>query len=223
MSFADGRAVLSEQIAQKIIDEIKAGGLSPGDKLPSEKQLIEKYQVSRITVREALRTLKVMNIINIKQGKGAFVSSVDISLLIDHMDFVSLLEKTTVLNLFEARRILEPEIAALAAQRITEQEIEDLRALLTQDNFDVILHQKIAECTKNPVLIRFVASIWTLSDMSRRRTSKIPGVKQKTYKMHEQLIEALASHDAALAKKLMCEHLEYIEGCYQTLVDTTDS
>lgn len=134
-------------------------------------------------MREALRTLKVMNIINIKQGKGAFVSSVDISLLIDHMDFVSLLEKTTVLNLFEARRILEPEIAALAAQRITEQEIEDLRALLTQDNFDVILHQKIAECTKNPVLIRFVASIWTLSDMSRRRTSKIPGVKQKTYKM----------------------------------------
>ena len=121
MSFADGRAVLSEQIAQKIIDEIKAGVLSPGDKLPSEKQLIEKYQVSRITVREALRTLKVMNIINIKQGKGAFVSSVDISLLIDHMDFVSLLEKTTVLNLFEARRILEPEIAALAAQRITEQ------------------------------------------------------------------------------------------------------
>lgn len=87
-----------------------------------------------------------------------------------------------MLNLFEARRILEPEIAALAAQRITEQEIEDLRALLTQDNFDVILHQKIAECTKNPVLIRFVASIWTLSDMSRRRTSKIPGVKQKPTK-----------------------------------------
>lgn len=217
MSFADSKVVLSEQIAQKIIEEIKTGVLGPGDKLPSEKQLIEKYQVSRVTVREALRTLKVMNIISIQQGKGAFVTTADISLLVDHMNFVLLLEQTTVANLFEARRTLEPRIAAIAAQRITDEEIADLRALLAQDNFDVVLHQKIAECTKNPVLIRFVDSIWTLNDLSRRRTSKIPGVKPKAYQQHERLIEALAAHDAELAERLMAEHLAFVENCYQTI------
>ena len=222
MSLADSKVVLSEQIAQMIIEEIKTGVLGPGDKLPSEKQLIEKYQVIRITVREALRTLKVMNIISIQQGKGAFVTSADISLLVDHMNFVSLLEQTTVANLFEARRILEPRIAALAAQRITDEEIADLRALLTQDNFDVVLHQKISECTKNPVLIRFVASIWTLSDLSRRRTRKMPGVKSKAYQQHERLIEALAAHDAELAERLMAEHLAFVESCYQTIADKAE-
>lgn len=223
MSLVDSKSVLSEQIAQQIIDDIKAGVLSPGEKLPSEKQLIEKYQVSRITVREALRSLKVMNIISIQQGKGAFVTSADVSLLIDHMDFVSLLEQTTVLNLFEARLLLEPGIAALAAQRITDEEILDLRALLKQDNFDIVLHQKISECTKNPVLIRFVASIWTLSELSRKKTSKLPGVKSKAYQQHEALINALAAHDSKLSETLMYEHLQFVENSWcQNLIDPAD-
>lgn len=219
-SLSNRKAILSEQIVEKIIEDIKNGVLSSGDKLPSEKQLIEIFQVSRVTIREALRTLKVMNVIDIQQGKGAFVTSEDVNLLIDHMDFVNLLGQTTIANLFEARRNLEPQIAAIAAERITDEEIAMLRQLLTQDNFDIILHQKIAECTKNPILIRFVSSIWGLGELSRQMTSKIPGVKTTAYSQHAQLIEALAAHDAERAKTLMAEHLQYVEANYRSRTES---
>ncbi len=212
---AENKAILSEQIVQKIIDEIKCGNLRPGEKLPTEKQLVDLFQVSRITVREALRTLKVMNIIDIKQGKGAFITSTDVNLLIDQLDFVFLLEKTTISQLFEARRALEPQIAAIAAARITDEEVAEMRVMSQQDGYDILLHQKIAECTKNPVLVRFVSSIWSMGEISRQMTSKIPGVKTVAYSQHAALIEALAAHDGNQARALMSKHLEFVENTYR--------
>lgn len=214
-TLGDIKVTLSEQIVQKIMDDIKSGVLVPGEKLPSEKKLIEKFQVSRITVREALRTLQVMNIIDIQQGRGAFVTSTVASLLIDHMDFVSLLSQSTIDNLFEARRILEPEIAAIAAERITDEDIQELQSLLEQDNYDIKLHQKIAECTKNPVLIRFILSTWSLGELSRQMTSRLPGVKNTAYDNHVKLVEALSARDKELSRKLMTEHLQHVEDSYR--------
>lgn len=215
MALLSEKAILSEQIVQNIIGEIKCGNLKSGQKLPSEKQLVDLYQVSRITVREALRTLKVMNIIDIKQGKGAFVTSTHVNLLIDQLNFVFLLENTTISQLFEARKALEPQIAAIAAMRITKEEVEQMRKIVGQDGYDIILHQKMAECTKNPVLVRFVSSIWSMGEVSRQMTSKIPGVKPTAYTQHMQLIDALEMHDAQRARTLMTEHLEFIETNYK--------
>ena len=74
--------ILAEQIVQSILEDVKAGRLKPGDKLPSEKQMLAIYQVSRGPVREALRTLRIMKVIDIKQGKGAFVTTLDSGLLL---------------------------------------------------------------------------------------------------------------------------------------------
>jgi DNA-binding FadR family transcriptional regulator len=205
------KTILSEQIAQIIVEDIKNGVLKPGEKLPSEKQLIEIFNVSRNTIREALRILKFMNIIDIRQGMGSFVTSVEANLLIDQLDLVFLVENTSIKHLFEARRLIEPKIAGIAAQRITDEEVDELYELLKQDNHDLAFHQKIADITRNPVLIRFVSSIWSLGAMSRQRTSAIPDVKRQAYEQNLEIVEALRDRDSQRAEDLMMQHLQFVE------------
>ena len=203
-ALGDNKAILSEQIVKQIIEDIKKGVLRPGDKLPPEKKLIELYKVSRGSVREALRTLKIMNVIDIQQGKGAFVTSLEASLLVEHLEFVFMLEETTIFNLFEARRIIEPELAA------------EMRELIQgEEGVDIELHQKIAEATRNPILIRFLSSVWSLGEISRQRTSKLPGVKEKAYRGHTQLVDAIEEHNPEKARKLMREHIAFVEANYR--------
>lgn len=215
-ALGDNKAILSEQIVKQIIEDIKKGVLRPGDKLPPEKKLIELYKVSRGSVREALRTLKIMNVIDIQQGKGAFVTSLEASLLVEHLEFVFMLEETTIFNLFEARRIIEPELAAIAAIRASDEEIAEMRELIQgEEGVDIELHQKIAEATRNPILIRFLSSVWSLGEISRQRTSKLPGVKEKAYRGHTQLVDAIEEHNPEKARKLMREHIAFVEANYR--------
>lgn len=211
------KTTLSKQIVENILDKIKAGELGPGDKLPSEKELVEIYDVNRNSVREALRTLDIMNVIYIQQGKGAFVTSLETELLVEHLDFVFMIEDSAIYNLFEARRILEPEMAAIAAIRATDEEIKKMIDFLSKEDkedIDADLHQMIIEITKNPILIRFMNSIWSLLDISRKKTSVLPGVEEKTYKHHKLIVNAIVEHDPELAKKYMKEHIDFIESSY---------
>lgn len=212
----DRDAILSEEIVKNILEDVKKGKLKPGDKLPSEKQMLEIYQVSRGPVREALRTLRVMNVIDIKQGKGAFITSLDPGMLIEHLEFVFDLDTSTVFNLFETRSIFEPEIAYLAAIRATKEEIDGLRKIAAQGyQVDIILHEMIAKAAKNPFLLRFVSSITHLGEMSRNKTSQVPGVPQKAHEQHLQLVNAIAKHDGELARRLMREHLDFVVASYR--------
>jgi GntR family transcriptional repressor for pyruvate dehydrogenase complex len=209
----------------QILGDVKCGALKPGDKLPSEKRLLEIYKVSRGSVREALRTLKIMNVIDIMQGKGAYVTSLDTGRLIQHLDFIVELDSASVLSLFEARQILEPEMAAMAALRATEEDIADMQKLLDNDyHVDIILHEKIAECTKNPILIRFVSSVYHMGEISREKTSGVPGVVEKVHGQHTALVEAIASRDPERARESMRNHLEFVVSSYRRyLAGHTDS
>jgi len=214
------RQVLSEEIVEQILGDIVEGRLKPGDKLPSEKKLLEIYGVSRVSVREALRTLEIMNVIDIFQGKGAFVSSLDPGQLVEHLQFVFILDKSTVFSLFEARGILEPEIAALAAERASDEQIAQMKALLAEGfdaRVDQQLHEKIAYATGNPILIRFITSISRIGEMSRQKTSTMPGVKERAHEQHQLLVEAIAAHDAAGARERMAEHLRSVADDYRRL------
>ena len=208
--------ILSERIVKAILEDVKQGRLKPGDKLPSEKQMLEIYQVSRGPVREALRTLRIMNVIDIKQGKGAFITSLDPGLLVEHLEFVLELDNSTIFDLFEVRQMLEPEMAYLAALRAGDAEIVALRQTAAQGfQMDIILHEMIADAAKNPILKRFMSSIAYLGDMSRQRTSTVPGVKETAHEQHLKLVDAIARRDAVLSRELMKEHLDFVSHSYR--------
>src|SRR3982074_232436 len=111
------RLKLSEQIAQQILGQIADGTLKPGDRLPTEPHLLEQLGVGRSTLREALRSLSGMGLLDIRQGQGVCVGSAASSVGLRRLDWALLLGSREMLNLVEARKALEIQIAALAAER----------------------------------------------------------------------------------------------------------
>jgi len=205
----------------KLLSLIKKRQLRPGDKLPPERELAATMGVSRPSLREALRALAIMNVIEIRQGSGTYVSSLETGLLVEHLDFVFSLDDSTFLQLFEARKILEAGIVEVAAQRITDQEIAELEACLARSlksvndhqaflQTDLELHEKIAAASKNPILIRFMAAISQLGIASRRRTVDIPGVPEQVLKDHRAIVEALKARDPQAARQALLQHLKNI-------------
>lgn len=215
------KSALPEQISAKLLSLIKERQLRPGDKLPPERELAAIMGVSRPSLREALRALAIMNVIEIHQGSGTYVSSLEPGLLVEHLDFVFSLDDSTFLQLFEARKILEAGIVEVAAQRITDQEIAELEACLTRSlksvndhqaflQTDLELHEKIAAASKNPILIRFMAAISQLGIASRRRTVEIPGIPEQVLKDHRAIVEALKARDPQAARQALLQHLKNI-------------
>lgn len=213
---------LSEEIVARLLSLIKEKELRPGDKLPPERELAATMQVSRPSLREALRALAIMNIIEIRQGDGTYVTSLDPELLVEHLDFVLSLDDSTFLTLFEARKIMEVGIVALAVQRITDEEIEELEACLSKSieavedheaflQADVELHEKIVKAAQNPILSRFMASISRLGLASRRRTVEIPGVPRQSVEDHQAIVKALKARDPETARQAMLRHLNNVQ------------
>jgi len=146
---------------------VSAHELTAGQQLPAERVLAERFQVSRNVVREALRSLAAMNVLEIRHGIGVFVASLDIDSLVEPLEFALTLEKGTFESLTEARLLLEPGIAALAAARASKRDIAVLRRLLEDSEAsvaeptlflatDIALHNHVVGMSRNPVLARVV-------------------------------------------------------------------
>jgi GntR family transcriptional regulator, transcriptional repressor for pyruvate dehydrogenase complex len=222
--------VIPEKIAKRILSLIKEKQLKPGDRLPSERDLAAMMGISRPSLREALRALSILNIIEIRQGDGTFVTSLDTALLVEPLEFIFSLDYSTFFNLFEARKILELGIIALAAKRITSEEILRMEACLnhSKENIhnhevfvqnDIELHDLIAQAAKNPILYRFAKSISKLGEVSRSKTVEIPGVPEQTTIDHENIISALKKRDSFAAEEAMLAHLANVERKLKVLSD----
>ncbi len=213
---------LPKEITTRLLDMIREKALRPGDQLPPERELAAMMGVSRPSVREALRALALMNVLDIRQGSGTYVSSLDTSLLIEHLDFVFSLDDSTFLELFEARKILEAGIVALAAKKVTDKEINTLQEIVTRSTEDINdleafllndreLHEAITHVADNPILTRFMVSLSKLGLASRSRTVRIPGVAEQTIEDHQCIVAALRDRDPEQAKTAMLEHLSNVE------------
>ncbi|GIV77331.1 FadR family transcriptional regulator [Litorilinea aerophila] len=216
------KSAISEDIVANLLSLIRERELRPGDKLPPERELAAMMQVSRPSLREALRALSIMNVIEIRQGDGTYVTSLEPNLLMSHLDFVFALTDATFLELFEARKILEPGIVAMAAARITDEEIAQLEACLARSMekthepeafvaADLELHETIARAAKNSILERFMASISQLGRVSRTRTVQLPGVIQRSVQDHQAIVQALKARDPEAARQAMLQHLLNVE------------
>ena len=214
--------ILPDKIADQLLTLIKEKRLGPGDRLPPERELAAAMGVSRPSLRVALRALSVMRVIEIRPGAGAYVTALEPRQLVEHLDFVLSLDDSTFIQLFDARKVLEAGIADLAAQNITDEEIEALELCLVEslqavDNpqaflqADIKLHTLIAEAAHNPILSRMMASLNQLGLASRRRTADLPGVIPQSVKDHRDIVNALKSRDPELARQMMLRHLGHVE------------
>ncbi len=217
-----GRDVLPERISARLLSMIAEKQLQPGDKLPPERELAATMGVSRPALREALRALAMMNVVEIRQGSGTHVTSLRPERLVEHLDFVFALDDSTFVELLEARRVIEPGIAALAAERATDAELQELRTTLERTaaaigddagflEADVHLHSLITTAARNPILARFMASLTRLGLASRARTVTLPGVQAQTLRDHRAIIAAISSRDPEAAADVMRRHLEQIQ------------
>lgn len=213
--------LLPNKIVNSLLALIKERQLLPGDKLPPERELAQMMNVGRPSLRAALRALALMNVIEIHPGSGTYVGSLDPERLVEHLEFVFALDDSSVLQLFDARRTLELRTSALAAQFITDEEVDQLEAILTvwagavdneiREEADRDFHKLIAVCSRNPILSRFVMIVNQLGTESRWRAYGLPTAIDKTMDEHRAIVDALRQHDPEAAQAAMLLHLEQAE------------
>jgi GntR family transcriptional repressor for pyruvate dehydrogenase complex len=210
---------LTDEAILKIKEMILAGDLKPGDRLPPEKELGEALGLSRSSLREAVKALEIIRVLDVRRGDGTYVTSLSPGLLLDALSFVvDVHQDDSVLELFEVRRILEPAAAGLATPRMTGTDIAHLRALLAQvdgtpsvDELvanDIVFHRYICERSGNAYLTRMldVLSSSTLRARVWRGLTQ-EGSVQRTLTEHRAIVDALEVGDAELVAAQMTVHV----------------
>lgn len=219
------RELLSHKVARLVIQLIAEEKLKPGDRLPPERELAQQLKVGRPAVREAVRALQMLNIIEVRQGKGTYVSSLEPVSLIKPYALMFSIGGGGMVHLFEARNILETGIAAIAAERATDQQVEGLKRCLDEareaiDNptrfleLDIELHSKIVDAATNPVLKNIMAGLEDVLRTSRELTVTLRSIREHSLREHEQIVAALEGKDSATAARIMAEHLDFVLKTY---------
>lgn len=210
------------QVLERIKEMILSGRFPPGSKLPPERELSAAFGISRSSVREALRVLMHMRIVESRHGQGTFVTSLSPDLLIEPLRFAVAWNDELIFQLFEARKILETGTAALAGERLTDEDRAELRrhyeALIeTIDDppvflgHDMAMHELIARAARNPILTSLFASISELLRESRSRTGAVAAIRAQTVVDHGAILRAIEARDPEAAAEAMRTHLEHVE------------
>jgi GntR family transcriptional repressor for pyruvate dehydrogenase complex len=224
---------LYEQIVQQIEQRIVAGELKVGDQLPSERELADQFAVSRTAVREAIKALREKGLVEIYMGRGTFITNGTSDLVRHTLDLLMKFDSTNgFMNMVEVREIIEPEIAALAATRITDEYIATMQEAMDKmeaamDNVeefveaDLDFHLALAEATQNPIIPALLDPIINLLRKQRILTTLIEGVAQHGQTNHKIIIEAMKLRDPDAAREAMRRHLEQIRKDSEQLPENT--
>ena len=215
------RERLYEQVADHIDGLISTGKLKVGDRLPPERELAERLGVARGVVREAVRLLSVKGMVTVEPGRGTFIVERGAESISDHLSRMSRMGKFTFDDLNELRRVLELEIASLAAQRAQPEDVDRLKQAIEvmDDNLDspeeyiaadLDFHLTMANATQNHMFSLLIGVIVDLLQESRRLIFRVEGAPQRGQVWHRKIAEAVEAHDAAAATEAMRRHLEHI-------------
>ena len=211
-----------EQIATQIEQQILRGDLRTGDRLPTERELAEKFRASRTAVREAMKTLAQKGLVDMRPGRGTIVIDGTSFALRDSLNRSMLVNQPkSNIELVEVREILEPEIAALAAVRATDEDIAALRAavetmdahLEEADAFiaaDNRFHQILANATNNNLILTLIHPIMELLSEQRKHIFGVQGGPQRGQQHHKLLLDAVIRHDPDAARVAMQAHLRQV-------------
>lgn len=209
---------LTQQAAQHIRDLLINGNLHPGDRLPSERDLGELLGVSRTVVREAIKLLTAEGVLRVQVGVGSFIAEPVLNVLEGPMQYMGTSFTRKIDDLYQVREILEPAIAALAAQSATPEQITRLEQVMKEMEqnkhngiryieADAVFHAVIAEATQNSVIVLLAHSIVNNLQEARRLAISSPGSEERASAYHLRIYDAIKNGDSDAAFKVMQEHM----------------
>lgn len=223
-----------EQIAEQIEQLILSGKLRSGDRLPTERELAEQFQASRTAVREAMKTLAQKGLVNMRPGRGTIVIDGTSQAMRHSLDLMMRVGQASGSDdLVEVREILEPEIAALAAARATEEHIALLQeavqvmdaSLADADTYiaaDNDFHRALAKATQNHLILTFVDSIVDLLSEQRKHIFSVEGGSARGQLHHKRLLDAMLRRDPEAARTAMQAHLQQVRADVKTALSRKD-
>ncbi len=219
------RARLSQQIAVEICRLIRRGSFKAGDRLPSERELASQLDVSRTSLREALRTLESSGIVETRHGGGTYIQDFSAEGAISPLALVLEATGDIVGDLWEVRIIVEPAICSFATVRATEAEINKLERMIEEQeklipfpernddltNIDRQFHAQLAQASHNQVSVQVVQMINHLLQEGRRYFVTTKERRLQALHGHKNIIQAIRKRDPGQARQAMLEHLQGVE------------
>jgi GntR family transcriptional repressor for pyruvate dehydrogenase complex len=212
------RSRIYEHIVDQIHALIREGRWAPGDQIPPERELAERFRVSRTSVREALRALEMQGIIESRQGGGTFVRSADTEALVPPLAAAILRGQREMAEVLEVRELIEPAVARLAAVRATLEHISELESTLQRQreciaagkpfvDEDTAFHYTLARAADNHILLRLHNVILDVLRESRQTYLHVPDRPQMSLRGHEAILAAVAAHDGEAAHAASLAHI----------------
>jgi GntR family transcriptional regulator, transcriptional repressor for pyruvate dehydrogenase complex len=213
---------LGQQVVNRVLELVRTSNLRPGDRLPPERELIEIFRISRPSLREALRALSILGVIESRHGGGAFITDLDARTLLAPLDFYLSLSQSNLDDAFECRRIIEVEIVRKATLNASPKDLIDLRAMIAAHPtvfndpigfriLDSQFHEKLSVIGGNAILQRVAYGLYNLGLDIRRRATAEPAIIAQSAKDHTRIVEAICDRDQNRAGEAMKTHLAHIE------------
>jgi GntR family transcriptional repressor for pyruvate dehydrogenase complex len=210
-----------EEVARQI-ERLILKKLQPGDKLPSERELAESLGVSRSSIRDAIRSLELMGMVEPRQGAGTIVREISSDSLVNPLANALKRKEELIGELLDFRKMLEPPLAARAATRISADELSEMEEILQRQEKkqsngeaavaeDAEFHYSIALASGNSVVLKVLDTLMDLLRDTRERSLQVEGRPQKSLAGHRRILAALKRHDAEAAKAAMRRHIEDVE------------
>ena len=217
---------LSEKVFDQVTDAISAGRYSPGDKLPSENELVNVFKVSRTLVREAMKMLAGQGLITVKRGLGAYIADYRGPSRLSNLQTILSPHTENILELFQIRKILESEAAAWAAQKARPTDLEKMERLLIRaktlaldpkckrnklNKINSDFHYALVEASGNRTLQKVMTGLMDMMTGVRDITLQLPGRYSGSVVGHREILTAIENGDSAKARRCMAKHLEEVE------------
>lgn len=227
----DLKPIKTRRIYEQIVDQIKnlitKGDLHPGDKLLSERELAEHLNVSRASVREALRSLEIMGLLDIRPGEGTYIRQANLNTIIEPLALLFLLEQDKTRELMEVRKGLEVEAVGLAAERAEPEDIHAMERALAEMERDILMnnsgeradlkfHFALAEASHNAILVRLMNTVHDSMSKTLQTTRQLwivntAGTPERLLEEHMAIYLAVKTNNKKIARQLMYDHLIKVE------------
>jgi GntR family transcriptional regulator, transcriptional repressor for pyruvate dehydrogenase complex len=215
--------MLYERIANQVRDLITSRNLGPGDRLPTERELAEMLGVSRVPIREAVRTLSAQGVVEVRRGRGMFVASRGMEATIEELTSALLKQRDIFNDLFAVRRLLEPAAAQwAAANRVDPEDADKLEGIVkgmeaigrakrpdldAMAELDAQFHVEIAACANNTVMLRLMQALQDLHREQLETSLRYRGRLPETIMDHRRIVDAVVAQDPVGASLAMTDHL----------------
>lgn len=211
---------LTQNVTQQLIDLIMAGNIAPGEKLPTEKELMDIFGIGRSSLREAIRALVALGLVEVKVSQGTFVSECFGDFFTKQLALMSKISFENIIELIEARIAIETDIAEMAAKKATSDDVKNLvnicrgmKAAQSDEeyqNCDLKFHIALAEISRNSFMLQVMKILNNITGLWIRKVIQVGDSKKQAILQHERIIDAIHDKNVSETVIAMREHLESV-------------